>query len=754
MKKGMLLFSVLITVQVMGTPQPDHGVIERALARLHQSPVMRTASRSVAAIEVYPEIGSHFVFVVHLSPQGYMIVDPAERPAPIIAFSPDSSVDLSSEHASAFRWMLLSCVERSQHKLARPAVTPAGKLGGLTEATELCGPFLDTAWSQGNPYNKFCPSVSEGLKGLNDRAPTGCVPTAYAQLLHFHRWPVHGQGTHAYVDDSGFTTGAHYADFSDTYDWASMRPTYQVFNANPVATEDAVAELMQELGIAAEADYEAQETSSSPIRAGRRLAEYFFFEPMEHHASPDSLLAAMEEDLRAGLPCIVSIPGHSVVADGLMLDNGVPSFHVNFGWGGLNNGWWTAQNVAGAPLKDGTTSLRPRLMAFPQTRAIGTRVGEAAELQWILPKRREDEVVQLNIKRLELQAGNWQSDASDISSGLNSGWQVVPRGYRGDCWFAGPHGPTVLLLDEVFVPDAATDLTFWLSRRLGTATFSIDVSTDNGLTYTEVYADNNTFDFAWEHKTISLSAFAGKQVKLRLALSFGSYYPDTSGVWVDELALTSGTWYSWQFLAAYTALASRRFSEVTTELDGCDDLSKFEVNSTENDNKAWGIRQVDGVGNCFYIIPDGYGGTVDTLSSKNPISPTASTRLVLRTKYTLGTDVFRVLVSMDGHAFSQVWAGTGEVDWSDVSIDLSAYAGQALYIQLEYVVGAYFPDGIWVDSISTQEVTHPELAGQPLHYTTLPDLALGTHTLAATLVDVNGVEHGLAPSLTLTVSGD
>jgi hypothetical protein len=130
------------------------------------------------------------------------------------------------------------------------------------------------------------------------------------------------------------------------------------------------------------------------------------------------------------------------------------------------------------------------------------------------------------------------------------------------------------------------------------------------------------------------------------------------------------------------------------------------------------------------------------------------TRLLLRLKGNFFYDAFRVKVSTDGSTFSQVWWTDDTEDWNDVSIDLAAYAGQPIYVRLEYQSGSNFSDGgVWIDSISLAEAGSPELEGQPIYYTALTNLPAGTHTLAAVLTDTNAVEHALGPTFTLTVSG-
>ncbi len=754
MKKWMLLFVWFLHGIVVGAPLSQEVAVDQALRWMQSNPVMSKASPVIQSVEKFPNLGTDYsVYVMQLSPRGYLVLNSDDCLPLLVSFSADSSVDLTDDPQNTFRAMLLSYCARMEEELAqsKPAQSfPLAMADTPLSETELYGPFLETSWNQNNPYNLLCPAVSGGLNGYDNRAPVGCVPTAFAQVLNYHHWPYYGAGSRSYTDNSGSVTGLHSAVFSDAYDWKDMQVAHSP--SDPQVTQDAVGELMYELGVAAGVNYEAGGTSGSVSTLGNRLADYFFFESIESYTTSIGMIASMEVDLRAGFPCIVSIPGHAVVADGLMVDDGVTTYHINYGWGGVNNGWFASSGIPGGGLDGGVTALRPELVAFPQTSAVSGAAGGSAEVRWILPKRRESEVSQLSIKRLEQQVGSWQSNASIIPT-VNSGWSVVSAGHTGNGWFSGSNGPSSMVLDPIFVPDDSTQLTFWFSRRLGTATFSVEVSTNGGESYSTVFTNNNNYSLTWASRSVSLSTYAGQQVRLKFALSNGSYYPD-GGIWLDDLAMTSGDWYDWEPFAVDSTLASRRFSEVTTEWDDCEDLDGFNVTSTSWDNKKWAVSNVTGVGNCFYIIPDGYGGTTDYITSKNTITPTSSTRLVLNAKFNLGSDVFRVLLSTNGSSYSEVWAGAGTVDWSDIAIDLSTYAEQPIYIRLEYVVGSFYTNGIWVNSISTQETTNPELEGQPVHYTTLTNLPAGTHTLAAVLTDTNAVEHALGPSFTLEVSAN
>lgn len=746
----------LMAFGVKGATISSETALDRAQLWMDGNPVMSVASvRPVSSVVIFPDAGGYSVYVISFSPTGYLVLNSDDRLPLVVSFSADSAVDLADDPQNAFRAMLLRHVDRMEEVLLQPVSIPMEKsteTEPLAE-TELYGPFLKTTWNQCNPYNKLCPDDPGGSEYYGYRIPTGCTPTAYAQVLQYHRWPLYGQGSHSYTDASGSTTGEHSVVLADAYDWSSMLEVYDAYTWNGEDAEDAVAELMYELGVAAEANYESSGTSSSISTLGQRLGEYFYFEPYGYQSSQSSLITPMESDLRAGYPCVVSIPGHAIVADGLMVDGGATTYHINYGWGGSNNGWWSADGVPGGALQYGVTSLRPRLIAFPQTNSVTASAGDPVELNWILPKRREAEVQEMNIYQLELQAGTWSYDASEITSGNNAGWGVVSGGRSGDCWYAGPNGPASMVLDEVFVPDASALLTFWMSYRLGTATFTVSVSADDGLSYDELYTANSNYSLDWNQHSVSLSAYAGQKIRLRFALSSGSYYSGSGGVWLDDLAISSGVYSSWQLFAEDDTPASRRFSEVTTEWDECSGFSQFELTSTST-YKDWVVNTTSGVANCFYKEPGGYGNREYHLTSHSTILPTASTRLALHAKYNLASDQFRVSVSTDRNTFTEVWSTSSTVDWGDTTIDLASYAGQAIYVRLEYVTGSYYSNGgIWIDSISMQEVMNPELEGQPVYYTVLTNLTSGTHTLAAKLIDTNAVEHGLAPAFSLTVEG-
>jgi hypothetical protein len=757
----LFLFALFILVPLAECRAAPLGVAEataQARVWMRGHPVMGAAAlREIREAVSFPAATAPYaVHVLQLAPTGYLILNSDDRLPLVVAFSADSALSLDDSPANSFRAFLAQYTQLTADQLSTlPAASPATAAARATataqSADEVIAPLMDTAWNQCHPYNLYAPADPAGTAYYGYRAPTGCVPTAFGQVLSYHRWPLHGEGSYSYSDASGTIQSAHTADFSDPYDWGAMQPSYDAFGANPATAMAAVAELSYELGVAAGADYENSGTSSSTSVLAAQLARHFYFTDALEQTSQSALLTALVTDLRAGYPVVVTIPGHAVVADGLLTSGGNTTYHINYGWGGTNNGWWTPTSIPNGPFQSGITSLIPKLLAFPMRDPVVVAPGAPCELQWVLPKRRELEANQLNLYQRLPHSQAWTADASSFGRAKVSGWSVVAGGKIGSCWYAGPNGPAWVDVDESLIPTATTFLQFWGRYQIASATFKVWVTDDNGATFTALLSRNYQYPGSWQQESVSLGAYAGKRIRLRLELTSGSYYPG-GGVWVDELALTSGTWEGWSPLAQGLALTSQRFSSVNTTWDDANNFSKFTSTSTST-YQDWVINTPETGVTGFYKAPGGYSNAQYHLTSLATITPAANMRLRLRAKYNLATDGFRVLASTSRSANFQVVASYGGTcDWANLAIDLSAFVGQAVFIRLEYVVGSFYSSGgVWIDSVATEQTTHPELEGQPIHFTVPTGIAPGTYQVAGALTNLDGQEQPMSPAFSLQV---
>ena len=205
--------------------------------------------------------------------------------------------------------------------------------------------LLNTAkWDQMAPFNKYTPN----------KYPVGCAATAGAIVMQYHGYPAKGTGSHSYKWDGKTLT----AQFEHEYDWANMPARYDGTNA---ADFDGVARLMSDLGVAVDMQYAEDGSGSYISDLVAAMQKYFGYSKISHQMSIEAGSAEewnekLRGEIDANRPVLYAAfdsigGGHAFVIDGYKDD----SFSVNWGWGGLCNGFYhigalNPQNEEGKPV--------------------------------------------------------------------------------------------------------------------------------------------------------------------------------------------------------------------------------------------------------------------------------------------------------------------------------------------------------------------------------------------------------------------
>ena len=191
--------------------------------------------------------------------------------------------------------------------------------------------LLNTAkWNQNAPFNKYTPN----------NYVTGCVATAGAIVMKHHGYPAKGTGSHSYTWN-GKTISA---DFEHNYDWASMPAEYDGTND---AAFDGVARLMADLGVAVEMKYNKTGSGAYIGNLVTALQKYYGYSKLSHLMAIEDVGAEawngrLREEIDANRPVLYAASdantggGHAFVIDGYKDE----SFSVNWGWGGLCDGFY------------------------------------------------------------------------------------------------------------------------------------------------------------------------------------------------------------------------------------------------------------------------------------------------------------------------------------------------------------------------------------------------------------------------------
>jgi hypothetical protein len=241
---------------------------------------------------------------------------------------------------------------------------------------EAVGPLLTTMWDQDWPYNIFCPTYTTS-QGETKRAVTGCVATATAQVMNYHKWPQQGRGSHSYICQVDGTDETELsADFSQsTYQWDLMLDRYDESCSEESC--EAVARLMSDVGISMDMGY-GSSSGAWETDARNALVQYFRYTDKSYLLHRDNFSAnewdeLLVKELSSSRPVIycganisgMGNSGHAFVLDGFDTDG---YFHVNWGWGGYYDGYFLVSALAPIPghnywyQQDGIFGLVPESM--------------------------------------------------------------------------------------------------------------------------------------------------------------------------------------------------------------------------------------------------------------------------------------------------------------------------------------------------------------------------------------------------------
>ena len=298
---------------------------------------------------------------------GFLVLATDDCVRPVLAFSPSGTFQVADMPSHVAQWIGGYTSEISSVKASGIGQTAqvAAEWSRWLERSEAktvgdsVGPMLSTAWNQGYGFNMLCPY--DTLDSM--RTYTGCVATATAQIMNYWQHPATGWGSYAY---SHPRYGVLSANFGATnYQWNSMPDT--VNSLTPDSAKLAVSVLMYHVGVACGMNYGTSGSgaavnaygSSTRPSAENALKTYFKYNPMLYSvfkseytdAEWDTMIRA---EIDGGRPVLYTgydaSAGHAFVLDGYKeMDDSLHSglfFHVNWGWGGSYDGYYTTDSLS------------------------------------------------------------------------------------------------------------------------------------------------------------------------------------------------------------------------------------------------------------------------------------------------------------------------------------------------------------------------------------------------------------------------
>jgi hypothetical protein len=329
-------------------------------------------------------------YVFNINSKGFVIVSANDNADPVLAFSTETNFNSNMPNTGIQDWM--DKVAFQMNYIIKNNLQPAADITSewtaysngqnpVDSRTSSIKPLLETIWNQFPYYNQDCPGGSV----------TGCVATAMAQIMKFWNYPAKGAGSYSYYSNYGQLS----ADFGTTgYAWTSMPDA--LTRLSTTTQVDAVATLMYQAGISVAMEYSpggsgawvlTADDPGSPC-AQTSYVKYFGYNAstiqgiIESNYSSARWSSMLEDELNAGRPIEYvgwgSQGGHTWVCDGYNTDG---LFHMNWGWGGEDNGYYKTTNLnpGGTPLGSDNEAL----IGIEPSRfdpVLGANLGPASKL--------------------------------------------------------------------------------------------------------------------------------------------------------------------------------------------------------------------------------------------------------------------------------------------------------------------------------------------------------------------------------------
>lgn len=294
--------------------------------------------------------------------KGFIIVAADDCVTPILGYSengtfsfvdmPDQVREWLNGYEAQIRFCRINDIEPTEEIAQRWDNLSKGtqaKNGAKTGSNTHVDPLLTTTWNQTAAYARHLPVIDEYANTY-----AGCVAVATAQIMKYYNWPPHGRG-----DVSGIAGGITYsAHLNDTiFDWDNM--TNSISNWSDDINIHAIATLIYNAGLAVNTHYGTTGSSAETILIGRlgyhtaeeALRDNFYYSHTinsvdKQYYTDSQWVALLKNELNHARPIFYAARatsssgntlGHAFILDGYDEDD---YFHVNWGWGGFENGYF------------------------------------------------------------------------------------------------------------------------------------------------------------------------------------------------------------------------------------------------------------------------------------------------------------------------------------------------------------------------------------------------------------------------------
>ncbi|MBQ5457139.1 MAG: C10 family peptidase, partial [Bacteroidales bacterium] len=309
--------------------------------------------------------GEEVFHVYNLEPTGFVIVSAERSVEPLLAFSYESTCSQTDRHPSV-EAVLKSYSEQIAYAIKNGQIASSHTNAEWEHysATDFSArnmrtvaPLLITKWDQGKYFNSACPEDAHGKDG---HVVVGCVATAIAQIFNYFRYPTQGTGSYGYDHPDYGHLEVNFAEQHYDYDYMPVKPTD--YNEN-------LARLLYNIGVSVDMNYGPNGSGMNNHKGAYTMRNYFGYSDEARYIFKDSLPTVIPDNIDndtvipdsiwngilvnhldrriplyyAGWGDYVYESGHAFVFDGY---SDSTRYHINWGWGGSYDGFFTVSNLS------------------------------------------------------------------------------------------------------------------------------------------------------------------------------------------------------------------------------------------------------------------------------------------------------------------------------------------------------------------------------------------------------------------------
>lgn len=251
------------------TKQGMYGALSQA--EPHQA-------RARALLKGSSQDGCYYVFNIGTN-EGFVIVSGDDRTSAVLGYSDKGSFDMDRLPSNVAAW-LEGYADQIRYLRKKASAEPTAPVSVRSDAPLMTmtrapwavkkeprpaiSPMITSKWDQFSPFNDLCPVVD------GQHCVTGCIATALAQIMYYHKWP-----QAATTEIPGYTVKGKSVSYpglpATTFNWAAMTDN----PASGTPAGDAVAVLMQYCSYGCKADFGIDNTSIYNNEPENALKNYF-----------------------------------------------------------------------------------------------------------------------------------------------------------------------------------------------------------------------------------------------------------------------------------------------------------------------------------------------------------------------------------------------------------------------------------------------------------------------------------------------